>query len=160
MIRHQQNFAFGLLAMLIGVAFAIGAQSYSLGSAARMGAGFFPFYVACLLTVLGFGITLMSLGRVRQKEGDIEKLGLRPIIFVLGANVLFGVLLVGLPSIGLPSMGILVAVFVTVVVAAMAGREFIWREVLVLASIMTLSCYVLFVQMLKLNLPVLPSFVA
>ena len=40
----------------------------------------------------------------------------------------------------------------------MAGHQFVWREILILALIMTASCYVLFVQMLKLNLPVLPAF--
>ena len=53
---------------------------------------------------------------------------------------------------------LLVAVFVTVIVAAMAGQQFVWREVLILALIMTVSCYVLFVQALKLNLPAFPAF--
>lgn len=160
MIKHHQNFAFGLLSMTLGTAFAIGAKSYSIGSAARMGAGYFPFYVACLLIALGLWITLTSLGGERQREGDIGRLNLRPVIFILGANLLFGILLVGMPSIGLPSMGLLVAVFATVVVAAMAGQQFAWREVLGLAAILTASCYVLFILMLKLNLPVLPTFAA
>lgn len=160
MVKHHQNFVFGLLCMMLGAAFAIGAKSYSIGTSARMGTGYFPFYVACLLIALGLWITLSSLGREHLPEGDIGKRQFRPVIFILGANLLFGILLVGIPSAGLPSMGLLVAIFVTVIVAAMAGREFIWREVLILASILTASCYVLFVVMLKLNLPVLPSFLA
>lgn len=158
MIKHRQNFVFGLVAATMGTAFALGAKTYSIGTAARMGAGYFPFYVACLLIVLGLWITVTSLGRTRQPEGDLGRFNLRPVIFILGANLLFGILLVGLPSIGLPSMGLLVAIFVTVVVAAMAGQEFVWRETLVLAAILTVACYVLFVLLLKLNLSVLPSF--
>ena len=157
MIKNHQDFAFGLLAMLIGISFAVGAQDYRIGSAAHMGAGYFPFYVACLLGLLGLGITVRSLRR-KEEEGRIGKIPFRPVLFILGANLLFGILLVGLPSIGLPSLGLLVAVFVTVVVAAMAGQQFVWREVLILALIMTVSCYVLFVQALKLNLPALPAF--
>ena len=158
MIKHHQNFLFGLVATTIGTAFALGAVTYSVGTAARMGAGYFPFYVSCVLIALGLWITITSVGRKHDLDGDIGKLNLRPVIFILGANLLFGTLLVGLPSIGLPSMGLLVAVFVTVVVAAMAGQEFVWREALVLAAILTATCYVLFVALLKLNLSVLPSF--
>jgi len=122
--------------MTLGTAFALGAKTYSLGSAAQMGAGYFPFYVACLLVALGLWITFTSLGRERQREGDIGRLNLRPVIFILGSNLLFGTLLVGMPSIGLPSMGLLVAVFATVIIAAMAGQQFVWREVLVLAAIL------------------------
>ena len=82
----------------------------------------------------------------------------RDDVFVEFLPDALGILLVGLPSIGLPSLGLLAAVFVTVIVAAMAGHQFVWREILILALIMTASCYVLFVQMLKLNLPVLPAF--
>jgi hypothetical protein len=158
MIKHRQNFAFGLLATLLGIAFALGALDYSVGTAARMGAGYFPFYVACALIALGLWITLTALGRERDAQGDLGALNLRPVVFILGANLLFGILLVGLPSIGLPSLGLLVAVFTTVVVAALAGREFVWREALALAAILTVACYVLFVLLLKLNLSVLPSF--
>lgn len=158
MIKHHQNFLFGLVATMIGIAFALGAVTYSVGTSARMGAGYFPFYVSCVLIALGLWITLTSLGRKRDPSGDVGKLNLRPVIFILGANLLFGILLVGLPVIGLTSMGLLVAVFVTVVVAAMAGQEFVWREALILATILTVTCYVLFVALLKLNLSVLPSF--
>lgn len=158
MVKHRQNFVFGLSCMLLGVVFALGARGYSIGSSARMGAGFFPFYISCLLIVLGAWISATSLGRDHQSDGNIGKLYFRPVIFILGANLLFGILLVGLPNVGLPSMGLLVSAFATVIVAAMAGREFIWREALILASVLTASCYVLFVVMLKLNLPVLPSF--
>lgn len=158
MVKHRQNFVFGLLCMLMGIAFAIGAKGYSVGTSARMGAGFFPFYVSCLLILLGAWISVTALGRDHKPEGNIGKLYVRPVIFILGANLLFGVLLVGLPSVGLPPMGLLVSVFATVIVAAMAGREFVWREALLLASVLAASCFVLFVVMLKLNLPVLPSF--
>lgn len=157
MIKNHQDFAFGLLSMLIGIAFAIGARDYTIGSAARMGAGYFPFYVACLLGLLGFGIIVKSL-KGKEGEGRIGRIPLRPVLFILGANLLFGILLVGVPDIGLPSMGLLTAVFVTVIVAAMAGQQFVWREVLILATIMTVACYALFVQALKLNLPALPAF--
>lgn len=158
MIKHRQNFVFGLVAATLGTAFALGAKTYSIGTAARMGSGYFPFYVACILIALGMWITFTAVGKGHDPEGDLGALNLRPVIFILGANLLFGILLVGLPSIGLPSMGLLVAVLVTVVVAAMAGQEFVWREALVLASMLTVTCYVLFVLLLKLNLSVLPAF--
>lgn len=160
MIKHRKDFAFGLLAMILGTAFAIGAKSYSIGTAAQMGAGYFPFGVACLLVALGSWITLRSLQGERKRDGDLDRWVFRPVVFVLGSNVLFGILLVGLPALGIPGMGLLVAVLATVIVAALAGQEFRLREVIALASILTVSSYLLFVVLLKLNLPVLPSFFA
>ena len=98
MIKSQKDFFSGLMFMLVGGAFAWGATGYTVGSGARMGPGYFPLMLGIVLAVLGALITFYSFV---EHTGDGDKVGAfawRPIVFILGANVVFGVLLGGLPS--------------------------------------------------------------
>lgn len=80
--------------------------------------------------------------------------------FIIGANVLFGILLGGLPSIGVPAMGLIAAIFGLTIVASLAGDSFKLKEVLILAGILALGSYLAFVMLLKLQFPVWPTFIA
>ena len=42
-LRNKQDFWSGVMFVALGVGFALGATSYSMGTAARMGPGYFPF---------------------------------------------------------------------------------------------------------------------
>ena len=48
----------------------------------------------------------------------LSKFAWRPIVYILGANLVFGILLGGLPSIGLPPMGLILAIYALVTIAA------------------------------------------
>jgi len=159
MIKSQRDFFSGLMFTAIGIAFAVGANSYTVGTAARMGPGFFPMMLGVILAILGGVITFNSLV-IHTEDG--EKVGgfvWRPIVFILGANLAFGVLLGGLPSIGLPPMGLMVAIFALTVIASMAGDEFKLRDVLILAVVLAAGSYLAFIMLLKLNMPVWPAFI-
>jgi Tripartite tricarboxylate transporter TctB family len=159
MIKSQRDFFSGLMFTAIGIAFAVGANSYTVGTAARMGPGFFPMMLGVILAILGGVITFNSLV-IHTEDG--EKVGgfvWRPIVFILGANLAFGVLLGGLPSIGLPSMGLMVAIFALTVIASLAGDEFKLRDVLILAAVLAAGSYLAFIMLLKLNMPVWPAFI-
>lgn len=159
MIKSQRDFFSGLMFTAIGIAFAVGANSYTVGTAARMGPGFFPMMLGVILAILGGVITFNSLV-IHTEDG--EKVGgfvWRPIVFILGSNLAFGVLLGGLPSIGLPPMGLMVAIFALTVIASMAGDEFKLRDVLILAVVLAAGSYLAFIMLLKLNMPVWPAFI-
>ena len=51
-IKSQKDFFAGLLYVVIGGGFAIGATNYTVGNAARMGPGYFPLLVGILLVSL------------------------------------------------------------------------------------------------------------
>jgi len=53
MIKSQKDFFSGLMFAIIGAGFAWGATSYSVGTGARMGPGYFPMLLGILLAVLG-----------------------------------------------------------------------------------------------------------
>ena len=159
MIKSQRDFFSGLMFTAIGIAFAVGANSYTVGTAARMGPGFFPMMLGVILAILGGVITFNALV-IHTEDG--EKIGgfvWRPIVFILGSNLAFGVLLGGLPSIGLPPMGLMVAIFALTVIASMAGDEFKLRDVLILAVVLAAGSYLAFIMLLKLNMPVWPAFI-
>ena len=52
-IKSQKDFFSGLMFLVVGAAFAWGATSYSVGTGARMGPGYFPLLLGVLLAILG-----------------------------------------------------------------------------------------------------------
>jgi hypothetical protein len=112
-----------------------------------------------MLAVFGAIICFTSLV-VETADGDkVGRFGWRPIIYILGGNLAFGVLLGGLPSIGLPHMGLIVGIFALTIICSKAGSEFHWRDVLLLASVLSVGSYLAFIVLLKLQIPVWPKFI-
>ncbi len=159
-VHSQRDFAAGLLFSAFGVAFAWGATTYHVGTGARMGPGYFPFIVGVLIALLGSIITARSLMTDKGDRTPIGRIAWRPLVFIIGANILFGILLGGLPSIGLPPMGLVVAVYVLTMVASLAGDQFQIKPVLILATILAIGSYLAFVVALNLQFQVWPTFIA
>ncbi len=158
-VHSQKDFTSGLLFSAFGVAFAWGATTYNVGTGARMGPGYFPLIVGVLIAFLGALITARSL-IVRTEDGEpIGAIAWRPLIFIIGANLLFGVLLGGLPSLGIPPMGLIVAVYALTLVASLEGDQFHWKGVLILATVLAVGSSLAFVMALNLQFPVWPTFI-
>ena len=145
--------------MCVGVAFAWGASTYTIGNGARMGPGYFPLMLGVLLAFLGGVITFKALV-VETVDGDkIGSFAWRPLTFIILSNLVFGAALGGLPSIGLPPMGLIIAIVALTFIAALAGDEFNFKEVTILSIILSLMSYLAFVVLLKLQFPVWPAFI-
>lgn len=158
-IKSQKDFFSGLMYMGVGAAFAVGAASYNVGTGARMGPGYFPMMLGILLAILGAVITFKALV-VETEAGDkIGSWAWRPLGFIIGANVLFGVMLGGLPSIGLPAMGMVLGIYVLTFVASLAEGRIKFKEVFILATILAAGSYLAFIVLLKLQFPVWPTFI-
>ena len=159
-IKSQKDFYSGVVYAAVGVAFAWGATNYTLGEGARMGPGYFPLLLGILLTVIGLAVSFKALV-VETEGGDkIGAIAWKPLGFIIGANILFGILLGGLPKFGIPAMGLIVAIFGLTLVASLAGDRFKLKEVLILATILAIGSYIAFVWGLKLQFPVWPSFIS
>ena len=159
-IKSQKDFFAGLLFMALGIAFALGARTYNVGTGVRMGPGYFPLMLGIVLAVLG-AIEIVKALVVGKPDGDkIGKWVWRPVGFIVGANLAFGILLGGLPSIKLPAMGLIIAIFALTFISAKAGSEFKFREVLILSSILAVGSYLVFILMLKLQIQVWPTFIS
>jgi hypothetical protein len=159
MIKSQKDFFSGLMFAVVGGGFAWGATNYTIGNGARMGPGYFPMLLGIVLAVLGALIMFYSLVEHTPDGDKVGKFAWRPIGFVLGANVAFGILLGGLPSIGLPAMGLILAIYALVIIASKAGDNFVLKDVLILATILSVGSYLAFIVLLKLQMPVWPTFI-
>jgi Tripartite tricarboxylate transporter TctB family len=159
MIKSQKDFFAGLLFLVLGVAFALGARTYNVGTGARMGPGYFPLMLGVLLAILGTVEIIKALVNGKRGGDKIGKWAWRPIVFVLGANLAFGVLLGGLPSIKVPAMGMIIAIYALVTIASLGGERFKLKDVLILATILAIGSYLAFIVLLKLQIPVWPTLI-
>ena len=148
-IRHPKDFFAGLLFIAFGMAAIVIGSNYALGSAARMGPGFFPFYLGLMLAMLGVLIAWTGLRSHRGDDGKLERFYWKPIITVLGSVVGFGLLL--------KPIGMLLAGVLLVLGASLGSEEFNFRKVLVLAIILSVFCALVFVVGLKLPIPLCPD---
>jgi hypothetical protein len=157
-IKSQKDFFSGLVFVVVGSAYALGANNYKIGEAARMGPGYFPLMLGILLAVLGIVVIFKAMV-VETMDGDkVGSIAWKPLFFIIVANLVFGILLGGLPSIKFPSFGLIVAIYALVPIAALAGDEFKLKEVLVLATILAALSYFAFIYALNLQFPRWPAF--
>ena len=148
-IRNQRDFGAGIMYMVIGLFFTLVATQYPMGTAAKMGPGYFPFFLGILMTLLGLLVLIKSLGAKAAIE-TIPKFNWKVMAQITGSVVLYGLLL--------PRMGFLVAVVVLVLVSASASKEFTWKGSLINAAFLVAFTYSVFVVGLKLQFPLLPVF--
>lgn len=149
-IQNHRDFWAGVMFLAIGVAFAVFAQQYDLGTPARMGPGFFPTMLGVLLALLGLAILLRSFGGV----GEIVRVGAvgwRPLLLILLSVLVF--------ALALPRLGIVVAIGLLVGISALAAHDFRWKETLISIVVLLTVSWLVFVEGLDLQFPVWPVFV-
>ncbi len=148
-LRNPKDFWAGVLFAAIGFAFAIVVKvaEYPMGTASRMGAGYFPFVLGTILGVLGLIIIAMSL----VSDGErVPKFAWRPIVWILGAVIIFGLTA--------KILGLALAIVVLVMISAFGGHEFKFKEQLIAGVILSIGSIGVFVYGLKLPFPIWPSF--
>lgn len=158
-IKSHKDFFAGLMYLVVGGAFAIGATQYNIGTGARMGPGYFPLILGVILGLIGVLISFKATVTGPDDGDPVGKWAWRQILFVLGANFAFGILLVGVPALGIPGFGLVVAIYALVVIASFARKEVDFKESLVLATVLAIGSYVVFVWALNLQFPVWPTFI-
>lgn len=149
-----RDFLAGGVFVALGLAFAIGGSRYEVGSAVRMGPGYLPIALGGILAVLG----LITLGQGLvawrgQVSGsgpkpDVERL--RAVPWARGALVVGAVVFFGLTVEGL---GAIPTVFVTSLLAALAGQHAKPLRAVLTAVGVTLVTWLVFITALQLNLP-------
>ncbi|WP_296248864.1 tripartite tricarboxylate transporter TctB family protein [Pseudomonas sp. UBA4194] len=147
--RQRVDFSVGLLYLVLGMGSAWLAQGYGLGTAARMGAGFFPFWLGIGLALLGVGSLLGAWSRQRQAQ-QMAAWAWRPLGWVLGGICLFALLL--------QPAGLVLATITLVVTSSRASHAFTWRAALFSAALLSTFCALVFVAGLGLPLPLWPAF--
>jgi hypothetical protein len=145
-IRNPKDFVAGLIFVAFGVAAIVIGSNYTLGSAARMGPGYFPRVLGILLILLGGGVAVRAL----WLEGPpIPAFKWRPTLVVLAPVVLFGVML--------PWAGMLVSTIFLIVASSAASSEFRPKEAVVSSVLLAALAVGVFVIGLKIQLPIWPD---
>jgi uncharacterized membrane protein YidH (DUF202 family) len=120
-----------------------------MGTPARMGPGFFPFYLGVILTLLGIMISMGGLKVHPDDRGKVEKFHWKPIFWVLASIVVFGLVL--------KIVGMLIAGLLLVIGASIGSHDFKLKPVLILAVALVIFCALVFVWGLKLPIPLCPD---
>ena len=99
--------------------------------------------------ILGVVITIQSLAT----EGPpVSKFAWRPLFWILGAVVLFGLIA--------KLAGLALSIIALVAVSAYGGDEFKPKEVIVASLILAVFSVAVFIYGLKLPFPIWPSFIS
>jgi hypothetical protein len=123
----------GVLFIAFGLFFGLQAFNLDIGTAFKMGPGYFPLMLSAILVLLGIVITASAY----NKTGDaIGSYAWRGMIFILPAPVFFGLTVRGL--------GFVPAIFFTTIIAAMASLKMKLPAALILAIAVTVFSTLVF----------------
>ena len=114
MLKNPKDFWSGVMFAVIGFAFAIVVKvyDYPMGTASRMGAGYFPFVLGNVMGVLG----LIIIGQALLSSGArIGKFAWQPLIWVLAGFVIFGLTA--------KLVGLVIAIVLLVVISSFGGHR-------------------------------------
>jgi len=148
-IRHPKDFFAGLLFIAFGIAAVVIGSGYALGTAARMGPGYFPRILGLLLIVLGLALALRAL---RLSGPPIPAFKWRPLLVVLGSVAAFGLIV--------NYAGVVLSTIFLIVAASAASHEFRPRESLIAGVALAALAVGVFVLGLKLQLPIWPPIIS
>jgi len=141
------DFWAGLLCVAIGGVALLLLADVRMGSLGAMGPAFLPTWLARILIGIGILIALKSAFSASRLNIDLQLL--RPLLLILGAIVLFALLL--------RPAGFALTAFLLLLLASAAGRDFRWREALIIATAVATLASLLFIVALKINIPLWPS---
>ena len=146
LIRHPKDFWSGVIFTGLGIFAIVYGSKYTIGTAARMGPGYFPRILGILMIVLGLLLAFRSL---RLKGGPVPAWHWRPVVLVLGSVVIFGLIV--------KTFGMAISTVVLIVLASFASHEFRLRDALISGVLLAALCVGVFVIGLNLQLPIWPG---
>ncbi|MBX3646820.1 MAG: tripartite tricarboxylate transporter TctB family protein [Rhodocyclaceae bacterium] len=148
-VKGPKDFLAGVLYFGIGATALFAAREYEMGSAARMGPGYFPTILSGLLMLFGIISILRSI--VVSSREAVGKIAWKPILSVTGGIVCFAFLL--------RPAGMLIALIALILISASASAKFRfdWRATIAMLCLVALSGLV-FVKGLGVPMPLLGNW--
>lgn len=141
-IKSQVDFWGGLLFVGFGLLAILVARDYPMGSAMRMGPGYFPTYIGLALVALGAWIAADGF----RVEG--ERIGSFPWRAILMLSIGFSTF-----AWSIDHLGFIPALAIVVLTTSLAGPEFRWQEVLIEMVVLIAGCWAIFIYGLELPFP-------
>jgi hypothetical protein len=147
LVRDPKDFWSGAIFLGVGLGAVVFAREHSMGTATRMGPAYFPTVLGALLALIGLILAVRSLVMAGER---IDRPALRMLALVLGANVLFGLLL--------RQFGLAISLLALVMVSGCASQRFTWGASLGLAIGLAAFSVLVFVKVLGLPIPLLGTW--
>ncbi len=141
LIKNPKDFFAGILFLLIVALFAWGLRELPIGSAFRMGPGYFPMVLIIILTGLAIAIMINGL---RAKGEPLGMIPWRGLILITAPIVFFGATLKGL--------GLVPSLAITVFATTLASREWNILYAVGTTAVLVIFSWLVFVK--GLGLPI------
>jgi hypothetical protein len=145
-IRAPKDFWSGVMFIAFAAVALFAARNYSLGTAVRMGPGYFPMLLGAGLA--GIGAILVVRSFIVNGE-PIMPVHIVPLAGIVLAVALFGALL--------QRLGLVVTLAIVIAISALAGRQTRFVEIVALAVVLAAFSVAVFVYGLRLPLPIWPE---
>ena len=143
-IKAPKNFFAGVIYLVAGATFFLWAQRYNIGTATRMGPGYFP--AALGLTLAAFGVAAIVQGFLAQTPNPIGSIKIEPLLLILASVVSFAFLI--------ERTGMVVATFVCVFLACFRRALTNPLEVFLLFAALATFNYLVFALAFGMNFPI------
>ena len=144
-LRSANDVFAGAFLIVVALAGEWLASDLRVGTAVRMGPGYFPQLVGWV--VLGLGLLLALRGLIVEGP-PAERWAPRPLLLIPASIAVFGY--------ALERFGLVAAVLALVVVARVGGRDIRPVETALLGACLAAFCVLLFVRLLGMTPPVWP----
>jgi hypothetical protein len=145
--RNNKDFWAGLVFAGTGAGAMFIARTYPFGTTLRMGPGYFPIVLSVILIAFGLFVMVRGLRKMEEIKGNWS---IRALIVLPLSMVLFGVLM--------ELAGFVPALAALIFVSAASGREFKFKEVLLLTILLSLMSVAMFIWGLGLPYPLIKGF--
>jgi hypothetical protein len=145
-IRAPKDFWSGLMFIAFAAVAMIASHGYNLGTAGKMGPGYFPLLLAGVLAALG----AILVGRSFAVEGEpVGRLHLAPLAIIALGVCLFGVFI--------EQLGLVISLVIVILTSAVASRESRLFETIALAAVLAAFSVGVFVYALRLPFQIWPA---
>ena len=134
-IRTNSDFWAGVMFLCFGATAVFMSRDYPMGSAMRMGPGYFPTYLGALMMLLGL---IIGIKGILGSGERITRFVFRPILVLSAGIIIFGILM--------EKVGFVISLAVLIVLSTLAGKEFKWLEVLILTIGLIVGAILVFIK--------------
>ncbi|MGX1099522.1 tripartite tricarboxylate transporter TctB family protein [Amorphus sp. MBR-141] len=135
-LRNKIDVLAGLLVIAFGVIAVSEALQFNLGSARRMGPGYFPFYIGCFLILVGVGLLVEQFWKKTPDADAASPMPLRTILLIMAAVCSFAVTI--------ERFGLAPATAISVFLGSLADRNTSMLQKLALTLIVPFACVLIF----------------
>ncbi|HEV8342329.1 MAG TPA: tripartite tricarboxylate transporter TctB family protein [Candidatus Binatia bacterium] len=146
-MRNPKDFWAGVIYIAFGLIAVIIALDYGMGTALRMGPGYFPTVLGVLLIVIG---TVSLIRSFLQSGSPIGGFAIKGLLIIVGSTFLFALIV--------REVGLVIALPILVIMTSYASVHFRWGPTLALAAGITIFCVLVFIKGLGVPLPMIGSW--